>query len=102
MLIKGGGYTIYDPSGKEIDKGTGPGGDAVHLQNFVDAVREEAKLNAEIEEGHKSTLLCHLGNIAYRTGRTIRLDPKTHRIVGDREAEGMWRREYEKGWEPKV
>ena len=57
---------------------------------------------AEIEEGHQSTLLCHLGNIAYRTGRAVRLDPATHQIVGDDEARALWTREYQKGWEPRV
>jgi predicted dehydrogenase len=102
LAISGGDYTIYDPGGTEVAKGAGEVGDAVHLQNFFDAVRGTAKATAEVEEGFKSTLLCHLGNISYRTGRTIGFDPKNRRIVGDREAEGFWSREYRAGWEPKI
>lgn len=103
LAINGGGYTVYDPKGKEVRKVTGPAGDAVHIANFLAAVREEGKLNSEIEEGHKSTLLCHLGNIAYRTSRALKTDPKTGRILGDKQAmEEYWGREYAKGWEPKV
>jgi len=102
LAIEGGGYTVYDPAGKEVRKVAGPGGDAVHIANFLAGVRGEAPLNSEIEEGHRSTLLCHLGNIAYRTGRALKCDSQTGRILGDREAMSFWRREYAKGWEPRV
>ena len=102
LAISGGGYFIYDPSGTEVGKGTSDMRDGIHLQNFLDSIRGNAKPNAEIEEGFKSTLLSHLGNISYRTGRTLAFDPKARRIVGDKEAEGQWSREYRPGWEPKV
>jgi len=72
------------------------------VKNFFDAVRGEGKLNAEIEEGVKSTLMCHLGNISWRTGRAISFDPATRKITGDAEAMKLWQREYRPGWEPKV
>src|SRR4029434_1840566 len=65
LLINGSGYTIHDLKGVETAKGACPGDDKSHFQNFADAVRGDAKLNCEIEEGHKTTLLCHLGNIAW-------------------------------------
>lgn len=102
LAIRGTGYTIYDPKGKEVEKVAGTGSDPVHIGNFLDAVRGNAKLNSEIEEAYKSTLLCHLGNIAYRVGRQLRCDPKSGRILEDKPAAAMWTREYEKGWEPKV
>ncbi|MFL5338884.1 MAG: Gfo/Idh/MocA family protein [Gemmataceae bacterium] len=102
LMIGGNGYTVHDPKGKEIQKVTGEGGDAVHIRNFLDAIRAGKPLNSEIEGGHKSTLLCHLGNIAHRTGRALRCDPKTGHVLGDKDAAALWGREYEKGWEPKV
>jgi predicted dehydrogenase len=102
LAIDGGGYVVYDKDGKEVRKVSGPGGDAVHVGNFLQAVRGGARLNSEIEEGHRSTLLCHLGNIAYRTGRALKCDPKNGHILGDKEAMEFWSREYAKGWEPKV
>jgi predicted dehydrogenase len=102
LALVGNGYVVYDVKGKEVRKVAGTGGDAIHLGNFLAGVRGTAKLNSEIEEGYKSTLLCHLGNIAQRTGRSLRCDAKDGHILGDKDAMTMWSREYEKGWEPKV
>jgi predicted dehydrogenase len=96
------GYAIYDLKGKEIERKDGPGGDKGHIQNFLDCIRSGKRPNSEIEEGQKSTLLCHLGNIAYRTGRTLHIDQRTGKIIDDRDAQKLWSREYRKGWEPKV
>lgn len=100
--IRAGGHVLYDANGKEVDKKTGPAGNDGHTQNFCDAIRGKAKLNAEIEEGVKSTLLCHLGNIACRTGTTVRCDAATGRPAENAEAMKLWGREYRAGWEPKV
>lgn len=102
LRISGGGYTIHDLAGKEVAKGTGPSGDDAHTQNFVDTIRGSAKLNAEIEEGHRSTQLCHLGNIAWRTNGALDPDPKTGRPAANPTAEKLWRREYRPGWEEKL
>ncbi len=69
-----------------------------HVRNFIDSVRGDAKPNAEIEIGHKSTTLCHLGNLAYRTGKTLRFDSKTE-TTDDAAANKMLGREYRKGFE---
>jgi predicted dehydrogenase len=100
-----GGHIIYDERDKVVNEVKGSGvGEAEHYADFVAAIRNDAplKLNSEIAEGHKSTLLCHLGNIAYRTNRTLACDPQTGRIQGDEEAMGYWSREYAPGWEPTV
>jgi predicted dehydrogenase len=102
LAQNGNGYKIFDEKGKETGSGTGPGGDKVHVQNFLDTIRGRAKLNSEIAEGQKSTLLCHLGNIAYRTGRTLHINQQDGHIMNDGDAEKLWGREYRAGWEPKV
>ena len=102
LVQDGPGYKIYDLKGAEMASGTGAVGDKVHIENFVNAIRDNEPLNQEIAEGQKSTLLCHLGNIAYRSGREIHFDPATKQITGDSEAARLWAREYRPGWEPKV
>ena len=102
LVITGNGYKVYDVQGKETDKGSGDGSDLAHTQNLLDAIRNGAKLNQEILEGHKSTLLCHLGNIAYRTSSVLACDAKNGHLVGNAKAGELWGREYRTGWEPKV
>jgi predicted dehydrogenase len=103
LLLKDGGYTLHDPKGKELEKFTGSkDGMNAHLNNWLSAIREDTPLNSEIEEGHKSTLLCHLGNIAHRTGRALKCDPKDGKVLDDADAMKLWTREYAKGWEPDV
>jgi hypothetical protein len=81
---------------------TGPGDrlDSYHIANFLACVRSRQKPNAEIAEGHKSVLLCHLANISYRVGHTIKCDPANGHILEDKAAQALWGRTYEKGWEP--
>jgi predicted dehydrogenase len=67
-----------------------------HWQNFIDCVRSRRRedLRCEIEEGHLSTSLCHLANIAFRTGRKLTFDPKTETFPGDAEANRLLTRTY--------
>ncbi len=76
--------------------------DLYHFNNFIQAVRGETKINSPVSEGHKSVLLCHLANIAQRTGKTIYCDNSNGHIKDNKDAQKLWKREYEKGWEPKA
>lgn len=98
------GYKIFDDKAKEVATVAGTDGLKAHIQNFVDAVRlnDPSRLRSEIEEGHKSTLLCHLGNIAHRTGDSLRCDPANGHIIDNEHAMKLWQRDYEPGWAPTV
>ncbi len=48
----------------------------LHVRNFIECVRSRKKPNADVTIGHKASNACHLGNIAYRTGRKLRWDAK--------------------------
>jgi len=102
-----GEYKIYDAQDKVVEDVPAPvlWGRTEHAENYVEAVRNDDAgiLTQEIESGHKSTMLCHLGNIAQRTGRTIECDAHTgHILHDDRAIAAHWSKEYAKGWEPKV
>jgi predicted dehydrogenase len=98
------GYKLYDEKGREVAAVDGGDGMQTHVANFISAIRADdpSLLNSEITEGHKSTLLCHLGNIAHRTGETLRCDPANGHILGSNTAMALWGRTYEAGWEPRV
>ena len=102
LVIRSAGYTIYDMKLKEVASGTGSAGDKDHFADFLDAVRTGRLPNADIEKGHQSTLLCHLGNIAYRSGSVLNTDPINGHILDNESAQNFWGREYSPGWEPKV
>jgi len=78
------------------DRKPGPSGNSGgdHFANFIEAVRarKPEMLNAPIEEGHKSSVLCHLANVAYRVGRTIEFDPDTATWPKDAEANALMTR----------
>ena len=71
-------------------------GDAAHISNFLEAIRGNGELNSPIEEGQKSTMLCHLGNIAYRTNTVVQCDPETGKLLNNPAGEKLWRRDYRK------
>jgi predicted dehydrogenase len=85
-----------DPTKLEGDH-VRPAGRA-HMKDFVDAIASRGRPIADIEEGHVSTALCLMGNIAQKVGRTLTLDPKGDRFVGDEEANRLLRRAYRKPW----
>ncbi|RMF41424.1 MAG: gfo/Idh/MocA family oxidoreductase [Planctomycetota bacterium] len=104
-LDSNGTYRIFDRRDKLVEEGgQSAGGQIEHLHNFVDAIRanDPRLLNQPIEEGHKSTLLCHLGNIAYRTGRTVRTRTEDGHILDDQEQQALWQREYDPAWRDAV
>lgn len=102
FLLLDSGWKQVDDKGKTVREGQAPRRDSDHFLNFIEAIRGNARLNSEIEEGQKSTLLCHLGNIAWRTGHTLHLDPKSRSLRRDPAASALWGRKYRPGWKPKV
>ena len=113
ILMNGGNdYTIFDLKNKIVKSvkssmnidpmntvNPAQNLDVLHIRNMFNAIKNGEELNADIVSGHKSTLLMQLGNIAQRTGRSLNINPKNGHIIKDREANKLWKRSYEKGWE---
>jgi predicted dehydrogenase len=94
MAIDDGGYKVFKGEKRELVKegkyreatawSTAP-----HIANFVAAMRsrKHTDLNCDIEVGHMSAALCHLGNISYRVGRKLQFDGAREKFVNDPEAD---------------
>jgi predicted dehydrogenase len=72
--------------------------DAAHIANFLDCVRSRARPSADIEEGHLTATMCHLGNAATRLGRSLRWDADKEQVIGDPAANRWLARRYRKPW----
>lgn len=92
------GYKVFDEKGKLVTHEQGQGEDESHLRNFLDCVRSRKAPNAEIENGFRSVVHCHLANVVARTGRSVRYDAKSDSVSGDPEAEKLMGREYRNHW----
>jgi predicted dehydrogenase len=116
VLLDGNAYTVFDKNKKMVKQvkgnesadptntvsASGIGLDRLHVKDFLDCIRTGKRPNSPIEEAHKSVAMLHLGNIAWRVGRTLACNPADGHIKGDDDAMKLWRRDYEPGWEPVV
>lgn len=94
----GDGWQVYDNDEKLTAYAHGRQSTDEHLDNFIQCIRTRSRPAADIEEGHYSALLSHLGNISYRAGnRKLRFDPKTERL-DDEQANRYLKMEYRRPW----
>ena len=69
-----------------------------HHQNWLDCIKSRKDPICNVDIGHRSATVCHLGNIAVRTGKTVRWDPLKQEIVGDAELAKWVGRPYRAPW----
>jgi predicted dehydrogenase len=99
ILSRHGAWQAFGERNKPITEGKGKVENTGHHRNFLDCIRAggERRPNADIEIGHHSAALAHLGNIAARVARTLKFDPAKEQIESDPEANALVRREYREG-----
>lgn len=69
-----------------------------HHRNWLDCIRSRKTPICDVEIGHRSATVCHLGNIAIRSGSPITWDPAKEEIVGNPEAAKLLSRPYRDPW----
>jgi predicted dehydrogenase len=92
LIVDEANWRIED--GDKAASGKSSAGFASHQQNFLDCIKDRRNPNADVEIGHLSTRLCHLGNIAHRLGRKLTFDGATETFPGDKEANALLGRDY--------
>ena len=93
-------WRAYDRAGKLVREAGLGDHTRAHAMNFVECLRSRERPNADLETiGHPSSMTCHLGNLAWRVGHTVRFDVEARNFGGDDEANALLsREEYRKPW----
>jgi len=102
-VISQKGWRAFDAKGKQVFEKPGErnlDSTREHARNFVDCMRTRKKPAADLETvGQPVSLLCHVGNAAWRLGRSVSFDAKSHTFLNDPEANRhLTRPEYRKPW----
>ena len=67
-------------------------------RDWIDCMRSRKQPFCSLEMGHRTAIICNLGNMSLRLGRTIRWDPDKEVVIGDKEAAAMCTQEYRAPW----
>lgn len=101
LRVDRGGY-YYTPKGEAQPQGPTEGEPVPtdHWRNFIDCVKTRELPRSDIFTMQYSNALCHLANLTYLLGRSVRWDGKKQQVVGDKEATRVqsYYREYRKPW----
>jgi predicted dehydrogenase len=96
LIVDRGGWKVYGrrdsltAEASELQR--------AHLRDFIDCVKTRNTPRADIEVGHLSSTLCHLGNIAHRVGREVAFDPSAMNFGWDGEANSLLASEGRAPW----
>ena len=69
-----------------------------HMRNFFDCLRSREQPICDVEIGHRSVSVCHLGVIALRQGGKLQWDPAKEQFTNNDEANKWLSREMRKPW----
>ncbi len=102
VVIGNGSWRAYNASGKPSGETSSSLNrtdmDPAHKRDFLSCIRSRKRPVCDIEIGHTTSVLCHAGNIAWRVGRKLRIDPSTHDFIDDPQANRLVTRKYREKW----
>jgi predicted dehydrogenase len=99
VVIGNSRWRAFDQKGVQVTEGTGGDDTVAHIRNFLDCMRSRGVPSADLRTvGHPSSLLCHLGNAAWRAGKTLHFDPATYRFAEEDANRWLTRDHYREPW----
>ncbi|GMW00580.1 MAG: hypothetical protein AMXMBFR84_17170 [Candidatus Hydrogenedentota bacterium] len=69
-----------------------------HHENWLECIKTRRKPICDIEIGHRSATVCHIGNICYWLKRALQWDPVTEQFDGDDDANRLLQRPMRSPW----
>lgn len=109
LFVDRGGYKIMPEEGGRFDRSKMPdgvpmkfsssdGGNDAHAKNFINAIKTRELPICDIEIGHRSTSICLLGNVAYRSGERLEWDAEKEVVKNSVKANALLSYEYRSPW----
>ncbi len=96
----GGGWQVFDRDEQLVAQESGYFPLQANIKNYIDCIRSRKQPNANIIEGHNSSVLVHLANLSYRAGnKQLFFSPEYETITNDENAASLARGNYRKGYE---
>jgi predicted dehydrogenase len=69
-----------------------------HMGNWLDCIKSRKLPICDVAIGHRSASVCHLGNIAIRTGEKVAWDPVAEKVTSGGKAATMPSKPYRAPW----
>jgi predicted dehydrogenase len=73
-----------------------------HMGNWKDCLHSRKRPVCDVDIGHHSVTVCHIGVIALRTGKKLKWDPVKMEFIGDSDANGWLSRKMRDPWRLEV
>jgi predicted dehydrogenase len=104
LVVDRAGYRFYPYPPDRDGPPRSEWADSTHWQNFLDCVKTRNKPASDIESMAKTTIVCHLGNVAFQSGRILNWDAARQDVAHPREVKHCvsYEREYRSPWKLKI
>jgi predicted dehydrogenase len=84
------GWQAFDGENRPVASGQCSSDATPHVRNFLECVKSRQRPNSDLETvGHPASFLCHAGNVAWRVGRSLKVDAKSVTFIDDDEANAL-------------